>query len=86
MTDVAQCWQVSDCSFDRDGATDHIVNTTALLQEFFGERIAGHRDLQTLPRQTSFCGDFSKEEFIQTTRETWRNCNTIMNRLLPMLT
>jgi hypothetical protein len=46
-------------------------HTTALLQEFFVERIfgrgLGHRDLQTLPRQTTFCWDFSKKEFIRLT-------------------
>jgi hypothetical protein len=48
----------------------HTAKTTALLQEFFGERIAGSGlwlpqspDL-TLP---DFCGDFLKKEFIQIT-------------------
>jgi hypothetical protein len=46
-----------------------VNTTTALLQEFFGERIVrcgvafGHRELQTLPRQTSLCGDFSKKVY-----------------------
>jgi hypothetical protein len=49
------------------------ANTRTLLQEIFGEHIAGcgfgHCDLQTLPHHTSFCGDFSEKEFIQITHE-----------------
>jgi hypothetical protein len=33
----------------------------------------GHRNLQTLPRHTYFCGDLSKKGFIQITQEAWRN-------------
>jgi hypothetical protein len=76
-----------DCWFQHDGATANIANaTTVLLQEFFGERIVGrgHRGLQTSPRQTSFCQDFSKKGFIRITHEAWKKLN--LNRLLPILT
>jgi hypothetical protein len=46
----------------------------------------GHRDLCTLHRQTSFCGDFSKKELIRMTREARRDINTLFNKLLPTLT
>jgi hypothetical protein len=46
----------------------------------------GHRGLQTYPRQTSFCVDFSKKGFIPVTHEAWRNWNTKLNILLPTLT
>jgi hypothetical protein len=46
----------------------------------------GRRDLQTLPRQTSFLCGFLKEEFIRITHEAWRNWNTILNRRLPTIT
>jgi hypothetical protein len=42
----------------------------------------GHRDLQTSPRQDSFCGDFSKKELITITHETWRYWNAMLNRPL----
>jgi hypothetical protein len=65
---------VRDCWFEHHDATAHTANTTALLLEFFGERILGaafgHRDHQTLP---SFCGDLPKKEFIRITHEAWRN-------------
>jgi hypothetical protein len=58
----------------------HIADpTTALPQEFFGKRTAGcgfgHRNLQTLHRQTCFCADLSKKEYILMTHEAWRNLN-----------
>jgi hypothetical protein len=65
-----------DCWVQHDGATAHTVNATiASLQDFSGERIVGrglgHRDLQTLPRRTFFCWDFSKKEFIGIAHEAW---------------
>jgi hypothetical protein len=46
----------------------------------------GHRDLQTLTRQTSSCRSVSKKEVIRITHEVWRKWNLILNRLLPTLT
>jgi hypothetical protein len=72
-----------DCRFQHDGATVHTANAViALLQEFFGECNVGrrlvHHDLQTLQRQTSLCGDFSKPSKLGGT-------DTILSRLMLKL-
>jgi hypothetical protein len=66
-----------DSWLQHDRMTAHTANTTALLQEFFGERIAalGFWPLRSpdLTRQTSLRGNLSTREFIQITDEAWRN-------------
>jgi hypothetical protein len=63
------------------GETLHNVEETQLLyckSSLVSAQLGvafGHGDLHTLPRQTSFCGDFSKKEFIRTTHEAWRSWN-----------
>jgi hypothetical protein len=82
-----------DCCFQRDGATAHTANTTALLQEFFGESTVGRGLWPQRPPDLTLLTSFwrggggvpSKEEFIRITHETCRNWNTILNRRLPTL-
>jgi hypothetical protein len=66
------------------GATARTADavTASLVSALLGT-VFGHLDIQTSPRHTSFCGDFSKKDFIRITHDAWRNLNTILNRLLP---
>jgi hypothetical protein len=78
---------VSDYCFVHDGARP-AVRTEQLLyckSSSVGVLLGvafGHRDLQTSSGQTSFWKDFSTEDFIRITQESWRNGNRISNILL----
>jgi hypothetical protein len=58
---------------------------SSLVRALLGVAL-GNCDLQTLPCQTSFCGDFWKKVFILIPHRAWRNCqhwlrNTLQSRI-----
>lgn len=74
-----------DCCIQHDGATVHISNTTASLQEFFCQHIGGHGLLPLWSPNIMFCVDFSKSLF-KKLNAACRKWNTLFNRLLPVPT
>jgi hypothetical protein len=77
MSDVGHCWQARRSKTLKKLPLSQLLYCKSSLVSALFSVAFGHRDLQILPSQTSFCRDFSKKEFIRTTHEAWKNWNNI---------